>query len=94
MIAHSLRNSADLLIKLFAFGLFLCIVLNWLNARPLAALQQFLNDLYDVFVEPVRRHIRPIRITPSAPGGLDLAPLVLLFIVWWLVHPFLMWVLS
>ena len=89
-----LRHTLDLLIKLFALGLFMTMLLSWFDAYPLRKVQRLLNRFYDIFLNPIRRYVRPIRLGPSAPVGLDLAPLILLFLLWWLVHPFLMWVLS
>lgn len=91
---HSIGHTVDLLIKLFAFGLFVSIILNWVDVYGLRKVQRMLNRIYDIFLNPIRRYVRPIRLSPSAPVGLDLAPLVLLFLIWWLIHPFLMWVLS
>lgn len=93
-MTHLLRHSVDLLIRLFALGLFINIVLSWLNIPSLRGLQQVLDEFYGLFMAPIRRHIRPFRISPSAPVSLDPAPLILLVVVWWLIHPFLMWVLS
>jgi uncharacterized protein YggT (Ycf19 family) len=89
-----LRNIAELLIKAFAFGLFVTIVLNWIDVFALAEAKRYLNKFYDIFMDPIRRYIKPVRFGPSAPMGLDLAPLVLLTLIWWIVYPFLMWVLG
>lgn len=89
-----LRSAADFVIKAFAFGLFVTILLNWVDAYPLIEAKRQLNKFYDLFLEPIRRYIKPVKLAPSAPVGLDLAPLVLLALVWWFIHPFLMWVLG
>ncbi|MCL5097235.1 MAG: YggT family protein [Candidatus Omnitrophica bacterium] len=89
---ETIRWILDLVIKLFELGLFATIVLNWLNPPSLFAIQRRLNQLYDHFLNPIRRYIRPIRFFRSAPVGLDLSPLILLLLIWWLIYPFLMWV--
>lgn len=91
---HPIRSLVDVAIKVFALGLFVSIVLNWLNIRALSEVQYFLNRFYDVFLNPIRHYIRPVRFGSSAPLGLDLSPLILLALIWWLIHPFLTWVLS
>lgn len=91
---NTLRDLVDLAIKAFALGLFVTIILNWIGGQALLEPRRNLNKFYDIFLDPIRRYVKPVRFSPSAPVGLDLAPLVLLALVWWLMHPFLMWVLS
>jgi len=90
----SLRLAADFVIKAFAFGLFVTIILNWVDVYAFVEAKRHLNRFYDIFLEPIRRYVKPVKMAPSAPIGLDLAPLVLLALVWWFIHPFLMWVLG
>lgn len=91
---NELRNMVELVIKAFALGLFVTIILNWVAAESLAEARRKLNKFYDIFLEPIRRYIKPVRFSPSAPVGLDLSPLILLALVWWFIHPFLMWILG
>ncbi|MCF7668850.1 MAG: YggT family protein [Verrucomicrobia bacterium] len=93
-IIQQLRALVDLVIKLFELGLFITIILNLFSPPSLYRVQCRLNAFYDFFLNPIRRHIRPFKITPSSPASLDLAPIILLLIVWLLVHPFLMWILG
>jgi uncharacterized protein YggT (Ycf19 family) len=93
-MTHSLRQFVDFLIKAFALGLFASILLSWFDIYALRKIQRTLQAFYGVFLDPIRRYVRPVRFGASSPAGLDLAPLILLFLVWWLVHPFLMWVLN
>lgn len=88
------QQLVSVVVKAFALGLFITIVLNWLNPPRMTDLQGFLNRFYDVFLNPIRRYVRPIRMFRDAPVGLDLAPLVLLALIWWIIHPFLMWVFA
>ena len=91
---EGIRGFIDLLLRLFALGLFLSIVLDWILSRPPSGFRRQLNRFYEIFLQPVRRFIKPLKLSPRAPAGLDLSPLLLLFLVWWFVHPFLMWVLG
>ncbi len=89
-----LRKSVSLTLKFFALGLFITILLNWFRPIAWAGFQRHLNRFYDIFLDPLRRYIKPIKLFPSAPVALDLAPLVLLLLIWLIIHPFLMWLLS
>lgn len=89
-----LRELVDLAIKLFALGLFITIILNWFSSPSAHHVQRLLNQFYDIFLNPIRRYVKPVRVSQEAPVGLDLAPLILLLAIWILVHPFIMWVLS
>lgn len=89
-----LRAVVDLGLKLFALGLLVTVLLNWFHPPSLRAVQQGLNRFYDCFLNPIRRHVRPFKLSRSAPAAIDLAPLLLLLLVWLFLHPFLMWVLS
>ncbi|MCD6338827.1 MAG: YggT family protein [Verrucomicrobia bacterium] len=90
----TLRDLIDLALKLFALGLFIDVILSWLAPPPLRRLQQALDRFYEPFLNPIRRCVRPFRVFPNAPQAVDLSPLILLLLIWWLVHPFLMWVFS
>ena len=91
---NELRNMIELVIKAFAFGLFVTIIFNWVAAESLSEPRRNLNKFYDIFLDPIRRYIKPVRFSPSAPVGLDLSPLILLALVWWFIHPFFMWILG
>ena len=84
----------DMAIRLFALGLFVYIVLQWMSVPRLWKVQRFLERIYEPLLNPIRRCIRPVRIFPDAPGAIDLSPLILLLLLWLFVHPFLMWVLG
>ena len=89
-----LRELVDLLLRLFALGLFINIILNWLLDHPPTGPRKRLNQAYEYFLKPIRRYVKPLKLSPSAPAGLDLSPLILLLLVWWAIHPFLLWVLG
>ena len=93
-MTHAFRQFIDLLIKAFALGLFVSILLGWFEIPSLRKIQRILDAFYDVFLDPIRRYVRPVRFGASSLVGLDLAPLILLLLVWWLMHPFLMWMLN
>jgi uncharacterized protein YggT (Ycf19 family) len=89
-----LREIVDLGVRLFALGLFLGMLLDWFDPAALRGVRSALNRFYEPFLAPLRRRVRPFRLSRSAPAAIDPAPLILLLLVWLLVHPFLMWVLS
>lgn len=84
----------DLVLKLFTLGLFIRMVLSWVRIGGLYRFERFLDQFYAPFLSPLRRLIRPLPMGGSPPVALDLAPLVLLLLIWLAVHPFLMWVLR
>ena len=90
----TLRKLVDLFLRLFALGLVASIVLNWISPLRLRWIQGKLNSFYDIFLNPIRRYVKPVRLGGSAPVGLDLAPLILLLLIWWIFHPLLMWVFG
>jgi uncharacterized protein YggT (Ycf19 family) len=81
-------------IRLFALGLFVSVVLNWILTNPSNSFRKQLDRFYEPFLKPIRRYIKPVKLSPTAPVGMDLSPLVLLLGIWWAIHPFLMWVLG
>ncbi|RME91283.1 MAG: hypothetical protein D6766_12100 [Verrucomicrobia bacterium] len=89
-----LRGLVDVAIKLFALGLFAAMLLEWFAPPGLQRVTAALKAFYERFLAPIRRHVRPFRLSRSAPAAIDPAPWILLLLVWWIVHPFLMWVLS
>ncbi|MCS1410142.1 MAG: hypothetical protein M2R45_03331 [Verrucomicrobia subdivision 3 bacterium] len=91
---YVLREIVDLALRVFALGLFVSVILNWIASKPPNGFRKQLNGFYDIFLNPLRRYLKPVKLSPSAPAGLDLSPLVLLLIVWWAIYPFLMWVFG
>ncbi len=89
-----LRQLIDLLLRIFALGLFITVILNLVVTNPPNKFHKQLNAFYDRFLNPLRRSIKPVKLSASAPSGIDFTPLILLVLVWWAVHPFLMWVLG
>ena len=79
-------------LKLFVLGLIVRMVLSWVRSPQTRKVEVFLDKVYEPLLCPLRRLIKPIRLSTSPPTSLDLAPLALILIVWWLVHPLLMWV--
>ena len=89
-----LQKLIDMLIRSFALGLFIHILLSWLAPGRLIELRKILETIYEPFLNPIRRVVKPIKLSPSAPAGIDLAPMILLLLVWLFVHRFLMWVFG
>jgi len=89
-----LREIIDFALRIFALGLFVSVVLNWIMTGPVRGLRKQLDRVYEPFLNSIRRYIKPVKLSPTAPVRMDLSPLVLLLLIWWAVHPFLMWVLG
>ncbi len=89
-----IRDIIDFTLRIFALGLFVSVVLNWILTSPANGFRKQLDKCYEPFLKPIRRYIKPIKLSPGAPVGMDLSPLVLLIAIWWAVHPFLMWVFG
>lgn len=83
-----------LAIRLFALGLFVYLILELVCPPSLWKLRRLLQTIYEPLLNPIRRCIRPIRIFRDAPSAIDLSPVILLLLIWWLVYPFIMWVLT
>ena len=82
----------DLVLRVFVLGLIVRVILNWITASKAHPLVNFLNQVYEPFLTPLRRLIKPIPLNTSPPAALDLAPLVLVLVVMWILHPLLLWV--
>ena len=89
-----IRDLVDAALRLFALGLFVSVLLNWILSHPATGFRKQLDGFYEPFLKPIRRYLKPVKLSPNAPVGMDLSPLVLLLAVWWAIHPFLMWVLG
>ncbi len=90
----TLRDLVDFILRFFALGLFVSVVLNWIMTNPAHGFRKLLDRIYEPFLKPIRRYVKPVKLSPTAPVGMDVSPLVLLLLIWWAVHPFLMWVLG
>jgi uncharacterized protein YggT (Ycf19 family) len=91
---QSLASMIDALLKLFALGLFVRAALTWVRDRNTKKVEEYLDHIYAPFLAPIRKVVKPIQVNTSPPSALDLAPLILLLLVWWVVNPFLMWLLT
>lgn len=90
-----MKNAAalvDLLVRAFTLGLIVRVILSWIGAAKTHGVVIFLNKVYEPFLVPMRRVIKPIPLSTSPPTALDLTPLVLLLVVGWVLHPLLLWV--
>ncbi len=91
---QSLASIISALLKLFALGLFIRAALTWVRIKNSAKVEAYLDHIYAPFLAPIRKVVKPIQVQTSPPTAFDFAPLILLMLVWWVVHPFLMWLLS
>ena len=89
-----LWKMVDVALRLFALGLFVSTLLNWMLPPPSKGFRKRMSDFYNLFLNPIRRCIKPVKLFPSAPAGIDLSPIVLLLFVWLGVHPFLKWIFG
>lgn len=90
----SVADLIGTLIRLFALGLFIRILLDWLDVAEARPVRKFLNRLYDPFLSPIRRRLRPVKLSPSAPEGVDLSPAILLLLIWLVAAPLLGWIFG
>ena len=89
-----LWKMVDVALRFFALGLFVSTLLNWMLSTPSKGFRKRMSDFYNLFLNPIRRCIKPVKLSPSAPAGIDLSPIVLLLFVWLGVHPFLKWIFG
>lgn len=90
----ALRYAIDLGVKLFALGLFIRAALTWVRVKNSAKVANYLDRFYAPILAPLRKVIKPVQLSTTPPSALDLTPLLLLLLVWWFIHPFLMWILT
>ena len=82
------------LVKLFALGLVVRAAVTWFRIKNSKKVEDYLDRLYAPCLAPIRKILKPIQFNTSPPTALDVSPLVLLCLVWWIIHPFLMWLLA
>jgi uncharacterized protein YggT (Ycf19 family) len=82
----------DLLLRAFTVGLIVRVILSWVGAPKTHSVVKFLDKVYEVFLVPLRRIIKPIPLGTAPVTLLDLTPFVLLLVVTWILHPLLLWV--
>lgn len=87
-------NFVDVALKVFALGLVIRALLSWVTPPAARKAEQYLDRLYNPFLAPLRKLFKPLQLNTTPPSTVDLAPLVLLFLIWWFIHPFAMWLLS
>jgi uncharacterized protein YggT (Ycf19 family) len=88
---RTLASAVDVLVRIFALGLFVHCLLSWVGVTK--RLRERLEKVYAPFLNPIRKVIKPVELKTSPPTLLDIAPLLLMLLVWWFVRPFLIWVL-
>lgn len=81
ILANILRAVAGVLDMLLGMLIFLLIaraVISWVNADPYNPIVRFLNSSTEPMLRPLRKYI------PIIGGALDLTPVALLFIIYFL----------
>lgn len=81
-------------LKLFVLGLIIRVVLSWVRSPQTRKVEVFLDKIYEPVLRPIRQVVKPLTLKASPQMSLDLSPFVLILIIWWLIHPLLMWVIS
>ncbi len=66
------------LLSLMVFVLIARAVISWVNPDPYNPIVRFLHSATDPLLKPLRRYI------PLVGGGIDITPIVLLFILYFL----------
>ncbi len=67
----------DTVLSIFVFMLFARVIISWLNADPYNPIVQFVMRATDPVINPVRRRVKPV-------GMLDLSPLIVLLVIYFL----------
>lgn len=88
----TIATLVDLIMRAFMLGLLARVILSWVGAPKAHGVVKFLDKIYEVFLIPMRRIIKPIPVGTSPPTLLDITPLILLLIVAWILHPMLLWI--
>jgi uncharacterized protein YggT (Ycf19 family) len=94
MNLNRLRDIVEVVLKLFSLGLFVRVMLSWVKLPMTQKVEKYLDRFYFPFLTPVRKAIKPIQLNTTPPFQVDLSPIVVLLVIWWLVYPFLMWILK
>jgi YggT family protein len=70
-LAWAIPALVSLALNMILFGIFIRVILSWLNPDPYNPAAALLDRLTDPFLRPARRLIRPV-------SGLDLSPMVVM----------------
>jgi len=83
ILSNVLSGIASVLSAILSLMTFIIIgraIISWVNPDPHNPIVRFLNDSTEPLLAPLRRYIKPIG------GMIDLTPIVLLLIIYFLQH--------
>ena len=89
---NGILDLIDVCIRLFAFGLFVRVVMSWVKTPSTSKAAMFLDRIYDPCLAPLKTTIKPLRLNTTPPTQVDLSPIVLILLLVLVVRPFLIWV--
>ena len=72
---HTLLRLVDIIFDLYSFAIIVRALLPWLGVSNYHPVMQFLIQITEPLLSPLRRYIPPM-------SGLDFTPMAALFIVW------------
>jgi YggT family protein len=72
----ALATVLDVLLNALAIVLIVNALLSWVRPDPANPIVRFLDQVSDAVCDPVRR------LFPTVVGGLDLAPMIALGVIW------------
>ena len=89
-----LTQIATTLTKLLVLGILVRVVLSWLRSPQFRKAEVFLDRIYEPALTGIRQFVDPLVRKLSPQLQVDLAPFLLILLIWWVLHPLLMWVFS
>lgn len=74
-ILHNLLRFVDMILNFYMWIVIAAAVISWVNPDPRNPIVRFLHGI----TEPVLYRIR--RLVPTSFGGIDIAPMILIFVI-------------
>ena len=74
-ILHNLLRFVDMILNFYMWIVIAAAVISWVNPDPRNPIVRFLYGI----TEPVLYRIR--RLVPTSFGGIDIAPMILIFVI-------------
>lgn len=83
-LIEGLARVLGAILTFFYWAVIARAVISWVNADPYNAIVQFLHKLTEPILEPIRR-----RLPMDFRFGIDISPLIVILIIWFLKDFFL-----
>ena len=76
-LLKALASVVDLVLRIYVWIIIIRAIISWVNPDPYNPIVQFLYHITEPVLRPIRRIIPPI-------GGIDISPVVVLIIIYFL----------